>query len=297
MGQLATVTLLICCVAAVAGAQVPPMLPENGAPLNVAAGYDLVWSDEFNVAGRPQAENWRCERGFVRNEELQWYQPENAWCENGLLIIEARRQRVGNPRYDPTSSDWRRNRKWAEYTSACLTTRGRHHWRYGCILVRGRIDTRPGLWPAFWTLGTTGRWPACGEVDIMEYYRGQLLANAAWLGEGRTAKWDTTRRPLEQLGGPDWPSRFHIWRMHWDRGSIRLLVDDQLLNEVDLDATVNNDADRVNPFRESQYLLLNLAIGGTQGGNPAATEFPARLEVDYVRVYQCSGPADRTNGP
>ena len=144
-----------------------------------SAGYKLVWSDEFNKHGRPDPNKWTYERGFVRNRELQWYQPENARCENGLLIIEGRRERKVNPRYRPDSRNQMERREYAEYTSASLTTRGLHSWQYGRFEMRGRIDTRDGLWPAFWTLGVEGPWPGCGEIDIMEYYRGMLLANAA----------------------------------------------------------------------------------------------------------------------
>ncbi|MHC4119462.1 MAG: glycoside hydrolase family 16 protein, partial [Planctomycetota bacterium] len=143
-------------------------------------GYKLVWSDEFDKDGRPDPDKWTYERGFVRNEELQWYQPDNARCEGGLLIIEARRERQANPRYDPNSNRWSRKREYCEYTSASVTTKGLHSWKYGRFEMRGRIDTRSGMWPAFWTLGVEGPWPSNGEIDIMEYYRGMLLANAAW---------------------------------------------------------------------------------------------------------------------
>src|SRR5688500_6469194 len=129
-------------------------------------GYQLAWSDEFNVDGAPDPRNWTFERGFVRNEELQWYQPTNARCEGGMLVIEARRERVENPRYDPDARDWKRQRAFAEYTSACLLTRGKHEWKYGRFELRGRIDTRPGLWPAWWTLGSARGWPGGGEIDI-----------------------------------------------------------------------------------------------------------------------------------
>src|SRR5579883_963892 len=121
--------------------------------------WKLVWNDEFDQAGRPDPAKWTYETGFVRNQELQWYQPENAWCENGMLIIEGRRERKKNPAFQEGSSNWKTNREFAEYTSASLTTRGIASWRYGRLEMRGRIDTRPGLWPAFWTLGTAGRWP------------------------------------------------------------------------------------------------------------------------------------------
>lgn len=252
--------------------------------------YALVWADEFDEDGRPDPNNWTSEHGFVRNEELQWYQPENARCENGLLIIEARRERVRNRDHDPSSDSWRRSRKFAEYTSACLKTRGLHDWKYGRFEMRGRIDTRPGLWPAFWTLGSARPWPGCGEIDIMEYYRGMLLANACWAGERRwQAIWDDRRKPISEFADPNWPSRFHVWRMDWDKDGIRLYVDGELLNTIDLTETINRTRDGANPFREPHYLLLNLAIGGTNGGDPSATEFPARFEVDYVRVYHRRG--------
>ncbi len=256
---------------------------ESGRPRD----YRLVWADEFDTNGRPDPNNWVYERGFVRNEELQWYQPENARCENGLLIIEARRERKPNPSYDPNSSSWRRNRQYAEYTSACLKTMGRHRWTYGRFEMRGRIDTRPGMWPAFWTLGSARGWPGCGEIDIMEYYRGMLLANACWAGERRwAAVWDDLRKPITEFADPNWSAKFHIWRMDWGKENIKLYVDDELLNTVELSKTINGTPDKANPFHEPHYILLNLAIGGSNGGDPSATEFPARLEVDYVRVFQ-----------
>jgi beta-glucanase (GH16 family) len=76
--------------------------------------------------------------------------------------------------------------------------------------------------------------------------------------------------------------------MDWDEQAIALFVDGQKLNAVELSRTINQDGTGVNPFRQPHYLLLNLAIGGTSGGDPSKTEFPARFEVDYVRVYQAS---------
>jgi beta-glucanase (GH16 family) len=249
-------------------------------------GYRLVWSDEFDKEGVPDPAQWDYERGFVRNEELQWYQPQNARCEQGLLVIEARRERIKNPRYDAASRRWQENREFADFTSASLITRELAKWQYGRFEMRGRLDVRPGLWPAWWTLGERGPWPACGEIDMLEYYRGMILANAAWLGRRGQTKWDDSRTPLADLGGNDWASDFHVWRMDWDESRIALYVDDRLLNEIDLTQTVNAGRDGGNPFRQPHYMILNLAIGGMNGGDPGSTEFPAKFEVDYVRVFQ-----------
>ena len=249
-------------------------------------GYELVWADEFDRDGEPDPKKWTYERGFVRNQELQWYRPENASISRGLLTIEARRERVPNPNFKPGSGDWR-NREFAEYSSASLMTKGLHQWRYGRFEMRGRIDTRPGLWPAFWTLGITGPWPHGGEIDIMEYYRGTLLANVAWGGaKPFQAIWADTRKPLDSFNDAKWSAAFHVWRMDWDERTIVLSVDGTKLNEVELTRTVNQDGTGRNPFHEPQYVLLNLAIGGTAGGDPSGTEFPAKFDVDFVRVYQ-----------
>jgi beta-glucanase (GH16 family) len=250
------------------------------------AGYTLVWADEFNNDGWPDPRNWTYERGFVRNQEQQWYQADNAVVKGGQLVIEARREARPNPQYEAGSPDWRRNRTVSEYTSSSINTRGLHSFQYGRFEMRARIDIRAGMWPAFWTLGDAGRWPANGEIDIMEFYRGNVLANVAWADSAGKAVWDDSRTPVASLGGAEWASRFHVWRMDWDANEIRLYVDDRLLNTTDVRAAAKGGGGARNPLQQPHYLLLNLAIGGMNGGDPSATTFPARYEIDYVRVYQ-----------
>ncbi len=247
----------------------------------------LVWHDEFNVDGAPDPANWNFEHGFARNHERQWYQPENAVCTNGLLVIEARREHKLNPDYRAESDDWRTRRKWIHYTSASLTSRHLQQFKYGRFEMRARIDTRAGSWPAFWTLGTSPGvyWPACGEVDIMEYYRGMVLANFGFSLDGDT-KWLAQKQPLAQLGGAAWSKQFHIWTMDWDEQKMDLWLDGKLMNHLKL--TDADKADGGNPFHQPVYIILNQAIGGDNGGDPTQTEFPIRYEIDWVRVYQRS---------
>lgn len=255
-------------------------------PALTADGFKLVWAEEFNSNGAPNPANWTYELGFERNEEFQWYQRENARCENGKLILEAKREKKANPNFKEGSNDWKKNRKEADYTSASIKTQGLHSWLYGRFVMRGKIDIRDGIWPAWWTLGIKGSWPATGEIDMMEYYRKKLLANIAFMGADRKDAWFSTEKNIDSLGGQVWADQFHIWRMDWDENSIALYVDNQLLNKVPLDKLVNQNGTNINPFKQPHYMLLDLAIGGKQGGDPSRTAFPARFEVDYVRVYQ-----------
>ncbi|MES2649318.1 MAG: glycoside hydrolase family 16 protein [Bacteroidota bacterium] len=254
--------------------------PETG-------GYTLVWADEFNTDGKPDSANWKYEEGFVRNNELQWYQEENVFCENGLLVIEGRKELKPNPAYKPGSDKWNTSRQNIEYTATSIKTSGKHAWQYGRFIMRGRIDISAGLWPAWWTLGVKGQWPSNGEIDIMEYYSNKLLFNiACGTATPYKAEWFSNRFSADSLGGKAWANKFHIWRMDWDEDAIALYLDDQLMNKVPLDKLLNKDGSNINPFKQPHYMLLNLAMGGMNGGDVTGTTFPNRFEVDYVRVYQ-----------
>jgi len=71
-----------------------------------AEPWKLVWSDEFNTNRPRYPAHWNYQRGFVRNEEQQWYQSENVVCTNGLLVIEARPERRRNPQFVAGSKSW-----------------------------------------------------------------------------------------------------------------------------------------------------------------------------------------------
>jgi beta-glucanase (GH16 family) len=270
----------------------------NGEP------YKLVWSDEFDGDGPVDPSNWGFENGFVRNQELQWYQPENAVRQHGILVIEGRREHKPNPRYvapttdaaaaTPTNRRGWANRELIEYTSSSINTRGKHAWLYGRFEMRAKIDVRTGSWPAFWTLGTRGPWPANGEVDIMEYYDDTLLFNVAWGGENG-AKWNSVKVRRDRMPA-DWADRYHVWRMDWDERSLKLYLDDTLMNSQDLTATTNvpRPGAPPNPFHEPAYILVNQAMGGQHGGDPAKSALPLRYEVDYVRVYQTAAQVEAT---
>ncbi len=90
--------------------------------------YKLVWSDEFNTTGKPDTNNWNFEKCFVRNKELQWYKPDNAFCKDGKLIIQAKHGIKNNSNFISGSNDWKMNCEHAEYTSSSLLTRVYQKW-------------------------------------------------------------------------------------------------------------------------------------------------------------------------
>jgi beta-glucanase (GH16 family) len=259
-----------------------------------AAEWKLVWNDEFDKPGLPDTARWDYETGFIRNNEKQFYtraRQENARVENGMLIIEARKEMYHAPT-TLVKTERRRDknvesrRPDAEYTSASLTTRGKAAWTYGRIEVRAKLPSGRGTWPAIWTLGTNidkAGWPKCGEIDIMEFVGftpGVVHANI------HTTKYNhaINTGKGDKIAIPDVSRAFHLYGIEWDSRKIDFVVDGRRYFTFRNDGT----GPEVWPFDKDQYLILNLAIGGEWGGQKGIDDriFPQRYEIDYVRVYQ-----------
>ncbi len=288
MKTISFVCIFFVCFINTASA-ISPYAPDFSKP-KPPAGMKLVFNEEFNKNGKPDSSIWSYENGFKRNQELQWYQSNNAYCKNGCLVIEGRKESRPNPIYKEGSSDWRTSRKEIQYTSASIQTAGKKNWLFGRFEIRARIDTATGSWPAIWTLGSGREWPSCGEIDLMEFYRPEgiptILANVAWGTDVRyKAKWNSVRKVIAPFIAKDknWPRKFHVWRMDWTKEYIKLYIDNTLLNITLLSETINPDGS--NPFLLPQYLLLNMALG-SNGGDPSNSAFSIKYEVDYVRIYQ-----------
>ena len=228
--------------------------------------WELVWSDEFDYTGLPDSTKWGNEIGFIRNNELQYYTPrriENSSVENGNLLITGRKEQ-----YDS-----------ANYTSASLTTDGKHSWTYGKIDARIKLPKGQGLWPAFWMLGQNIHqvgWPRCGEIDIMEHINNEdiLYGTLHWHNEKHVS--DGNKTPCDV-------TQYHNYTVEWDKDSIKWSLDGAKYHVVSIIDSVNSTGELHKPF----YIILNLAIGGNWPKDPdETTQFPATVYVDYVRVYQ-----------
>ncbi|RTZ86233.1 MAG: hypothetical protein DSY95_03860 [SAR324 cluster bacterium] len=133
-------------------------------------------------------------------------------------------------------------------------------WKYGRFEIRAKVDARPGLWPAIWTLGVKGGYPYNGEIDIMECYKGKILANSFWAGKKEwELRQDVSSRTIKSFNDPKWAEKFHIWRMDWDKDNIKIYVDNILLNTIELKKTINQRGSIRNPFRQKHFLMMDFS--------------------------------------
>jgi len=237
-------------------------------------GWTLVWQDEFD-GPEINADHWTHEIGGHGwgNGENQYYtdSTDNSFIEDGMLVIQALEQNLlGKP-----------------FTSARLTTQGKVTQQYGRIEARIQIPTGTGIWPAFWMLGEnfdTVGWPRSGEIDIMEN-----IGSEPWVVHG------TLHGPGYSGGSgvgasyrlPDrspFHADFYVYAVEWEPDEIRWYVDDTRYNTITANG-VPGEWVYDQPF----FILLNVAVGGRWPGYPdATTEFPQRMLVDYVRIYERS---------
>jgi beta-glucanase (GH16 family) len=228
--------------------------------------WNLVWSDEFNYTGLPDINNWGNEVGFIRNNELQYYTDrrlENAKVENGNLLIIGKKEPY----------------ETAGYTSASLTTMNKHNWTYGKIEARMKLPAGQGMWPAFWMLGQSINqvgWPECGEIDIMEHINNEniIYGTLHWLNQNHVSSGGKIQFD---------PKLYHNYSIEWDKDYVKWFLDGEKYWEVPIKDNINSTEE----FHKPQYIILNLAIGGSWPGSPDVTTlFPDTMYVDYVRVYQ-----------
>ena len=258
----------------------PSLTVFNNADATPGSGLTMVWSDEFDGA-QVDPNNWFFETGDGSqygipgwgNDELQFYLPDSAQVENGMLRITVAEQDV----------------QGFGYTSARINTRDRFAFKYGRIESRMRLPAGQGVWPAFWMLAqdsSYGDWPASGEIDIMEAVNlggtgGNTVYGTLHYGGGslgRIFTGDTYIVPTDAT------TDFHTYAVEWDANEIRWYVDDVLFSMQN--SWSSSAAPYPAPFDQPFHILLNVAVGGNFPGAPSAsTVFPVTMEVDYVRVY------------
>jgi beta-glucanase (GH16 family) len=239
-----------------------------------AQKYVQVWGDEFNTPGRPDSKKWDFEIGKLRNGELQYYtnRTENSRIEDTTLIIEARKESY----------------QGAAYTSASLVSRYKGDWQYGKMEFSAKVPGGKGTWPAIWMMPSEdyyGSWPKSGEIDIMEYV-GMNPDNLYY-----TVHYEGTNGSGHQSSGYNTTSisqpynQFIKFTLIWTPTKIEWYANDKkyfTYNKPTVASSKNW------PFDKMFYLILNLAYGGSWGGQNGVddTKLPHKFYIDYVRVYQ-----------
>ncbi len=238
-------------------------------------GYRLVWADEFDRDGRPDASKWSFETGGKwHNRELQAYtdRPGNAFVRDGQLhIVSLREEEAGRG-----------------YTSARMITWPHAAWQYGFFEVRARIPHGVGSWPAIWLLPVSyqrgARWPLCGEIDMMEH---TMLHPDTLYYSLHSEKANHTRPAQEQRSttvySPGACREFRTYAMEWTHDRVEYFLDGQPVCRYDRGGA--SDAPTW-PFDQPFYLILNIAVGGFMGGPVRDGDLPFEMTVDHVRVYQ-----------
>ncbi len=241
-------------------------------------GWTLVWSDEFDGTTL-DASKWSIQTGNGcpdlcgwGNNELQWYQEDNLVVENGLLVITAREEQVGEN----------------TFTSSRIRTKDKGDWTYGRFEVRARLPIGQGLWPAIWMLPTDevyGPWAASGEIDIMELVGDVPDEIFGTLHYGDTFPGNTFSGNPFELRHSTFADDFYTFAIEWEEGVIRWYINNTLY--ATQTEWYSEGVEFPAPFDQRFHVLLNVAVGGNLPGNPdETTVFPQRMEVDYVRVYE-----------
>lgn len=246
--------------------------------IQVPEGYELVWNDEFDSGSELNRDKWTHEvqgAGWVNNE-LQHYVNGSydgirvTEVSDGVLTITASK----------TAGRVISGRVYANVDTG---------WKYGIFEARIKLPKGKGTWPAFWMMpanndwGSTP-WPLCGEIDIMEEVGTNANYTSSSIHCDAYNHTKGTQKTAERFTA-DAEGEFHVYRLEWTEESIRTFVDGHALLTFYNDKTGNV---RTWPFNKPFYVILNLAWGGDWGGMNGVDEsaLPAKMEVDYVRVFQ-----------
>lgn len=247
-----------------------------------AQNWKLVWADEFD-GDTLNTDLWSYQLGTGTdyglpagwgNNELQYYQEDNVSVADGVLTITARRENVAT----------------SQFTSGRIRTIEKGDWTYGRFEFRAKMPVGKGLWAAIWMLPTDeayGGWASSGEIDIMEFLGDDSTKVHGTIHYGGTWPNNESRGTDYVTGDTAFNSTFHTFALEWEEGNLRWYVDGEEFQNLGAGMWYSSAAAFPAPFNRDFHLLINLAVGGNWPGNPdGSTQFPQKLVVDYVRVYQ-----------
>ena len=238
----------------------------------------LVWSDEFNGSSIPDPAKWGYDLGNNGwgNNEIQNYTnlSQNAHIDSGILVIEAIKSYTG-------------------WTSARLLTHNKFDFKYGRVVFRAKLPVGSGTWPALWMLGSnfsTAGWPGCGEIDVMEEVGKDPCAIHSSI-HTTSSSGNTINTKMKLLSTCS--TEFHNYQVKWTSEKMEFSIDSVLFYTYN--PSVKNSSTW--PFDKTCFIIINVAMGGNWGSDPQyetgglkngidPSLYNAKMEIDYVRVYQ-----------
>ena len=242
-------------------------------------GWKLLWADEFG-GETLDLDKWNVIVGNgcpslcgFGNNEFQYYRAENIELVNGLLTIHALKEDFQD----------------RHYTSARILTQDKFFYTFGRMDIRAKLPYSQGLWPALWMMGQNKKtvgWPECGETDVMEL-RGAIpnTTSSTLHYKNASGKHQNTAVKKHVLEEGNYSDEFHVFTTIWNEHKIEFFVDDIRYHTVFFSSM--NFYNNTNSFLKDFFILMNVAVGGNFGGNPdSSTQWPQKMEVDYVRVFQ-----------
>lgn len=220
-------------------------------------GWHLVWDDEFD---RPAltARLWNITNfQYPYNSQLQFYSRRYVSVRHGILHLIAMPHANHNK----------------PFTSGMITTQHRFALHYGLIVIRAKLPTGKGLFPAIWLLPSQPH-QVLPEIDMMEAI-GRLPHHVFFSIHWRKANGLIGNEGFPYTGAT-FAKTYHTYTLNWSPTRIQWSVDGKLLYQT------TNHVPQV-----PMYLLMNLAVGGYWPGPVSPHDkWPQSLDVQYVRIYQ-----------
>ncbi|MEN8666129.1 MAG: glycoside hydrolase family 16 protein [Flavobacteriaceae bacterium] len=245
----------------------------QGLELNEQDKIGLIWSEEFNTNSLNTA-IWSYDLGDGSefgipgwgNQELQTYTSasKNLTIANGFLTITAIKE----------------NRDGKSYTSARIKSQNKFSFKHGQLKVRAKFPQSKGTWPAIWLMGNNldqVGWPNCGEIDLVEQngqQKDQILGTIHW----KNTADNTNAKFTDNITSANIGTDFKEYRLIWNENTIKMYVENVKYFDINLNESM--------PFNQEFFLLLNLAMGGSLGGDIATNFSQDSLVIDYIRLYE-----------
>lgn len=290
----------------------------------------LVWSDEFEgeqVDNNKWNVKQNCHIDARDSNNCHQGASNNVSVNNGILTMKAPKKAFEINEQAALNTNEKQHQQQA-FATARLSTKGKGDWQYGRFEIRAKLPAGQGLWPSVLMKPTDniyGNLSASGGIDIVEAVNLRTQTDQKnikkHIPETRVygtvhygKSWPNTRATSESYSFPvdqDAVSQFHTYSIEWNSHGMQWYIDDKLFAsktpetwsltwQRDIASKLELQHPEAAPFNQAFHLILNLAIGGkwAEGANEMgvkAPASPAKMEIDYVRVYECRSALDMTH--